>query len=562
MIFSPVLSGTGLVGYQYLVETRDEQIERLADSSIVQRETENFAEKLSEVQSVDDLLADRDLLSVVLGAFSLQDEIGSTGLLRQVLEADPFDSTSLPNQLSDSRYLELATAFNFGGEGGPQLSGLIATDPVVEELAEYDDVDAFLAPERSQDRLVLRETLAHFDIEEFSSNTLFLKKVLESDLSDPSSFVNRLGNDKLVSFAEAFDYQGKQEAALQDTSTIYGFADAFGDEAANLQSVDDLFDRPDMLQAALGLFGLDGAEEDLDYLRDVFNSDLDDENSVANLAEDNRFAALAGAFEFPDRVEHAALIAATPEGEEPPAAFDGLLEKMVEAADEPLEEASDFFGNFGFLLNAKDFFGLEFFQIDPDRTNDSQNVYEQDYMRRVLESDLSDPNSFANFVSQRDPKFEVFARAFDIPQPVDEEVIEYPDGFAQEILDRYLNQEFLESVGNADPTMRFALAFEPGLESIVQSGSTNDSNWFSIIASNPLREVFEVVLNLPSTFGALDIDRQVSDLQERTEAFFGTSVVSELLEDEIVETIRDRYLSLSAAESTTGTNGVLLSLFA
>lgn len=565
MNFTPVLSGTGLVGYNFLVRTRDEQQERLAQDAVIQRETEGFVENLANIRTVDDLLADRNALTVALGAFGLQDEIGNTGLLRQVLEADPSDSDSLPNRLSDTRYLELATAFNFGGEGGPQLEGATGTaSAVVEQLGNYQTPDDLLLSDSSQDRAVLRQALAHFDLEQFSRNTDFLRSVLESDPADPNSFVNRMSNENLVRFAEAFDFAGKQASAPQGETTIYSFADAFRDEAANLESVDDLFDRPDLLEAALDLFGLEEAGDDLDYLRDVFNSDLDDENSVANLAEDPRFAALAGAFEFPDREAHAALIAATPDGEEPPEPFEGKLEDMINAAGEPLEEAGDYFVNFGFLLNAPDFFGLEFFDINEDVRGTTQNAYERDYLQRVLESDLSDPNSFANFVGARDPRFETFARAFDIPQPVTEEVFEYPDGFAQAILDRYLDQEFLTSVGEADPTMRFALGFEPGLESVVATTDNNDAQWFSVLASNPLREVFEVVLGLPSSFGALDIDRQARDIQDRTEAFFGTSDLSELLESENIETIRNRYLAQSSLDSSAGggTSSVLLSLFA
>ena len=314
MNFTPVLSGTGLVGYNYLVRTREEQQERLAQDAVIQRETEGFLESLENIRSADDLLADRNALAVALGAFGLQDEIGNTGLLRQVLEADPNDSESLPNQLSDTRYLELAIAFNFGGEGGPQLDGVTGTvNAVVEELGNYQTADDLLLSDSSQDRAVLRQALAHFDLEQFSRNTDFLRSVLESDPSDPNSFVNRMSNENLVRFAEAFDTVGKQAASPEAETTIYSFADAFRDEVADLQSVDDLFDRPDLLVAALDLFGLEESEEDLDYLRAVFESDLDDENSVANTAEDPRFAALAGAFEFPARAERAALIAATPE---------------------------------------------------------------------------------------------------------------------------------------------------------------------------------------------------------------------------------------------------------
>ena len=561
MDFFPVISGSGLAGYNYIVRTRDEQQQRLSESSVIQRQTDGFVEKLNNVKTVDDLFADRDVLTVVLGAFGLQDQIGNTGLLRQVLEADPSDSASLPNRLPDTRFLDLATAFNFGGEGGPQLSGLAGGDPVRDQLANYSDVDSLLLSDRSQDRAVLRQALAQYDLERFANNTDFLRSVLESDPADPTSFVNRMSDPNLVRFAEAFDLHGKQQTANAGGATIYNFADTFRNETANLQSVDDLFNRPDLLDAALELFDLEDADQDLDYLRDVLNSDLDDENSVANQAEDPRFAALAGAFEFPDRAARAAEIAATPVGDVPPGPYEGLLERMIEASDEPLDTSRDYFRNFGFLLYAPDFFGLEFFQINTELRGMSQNEFEQDYLSSILESDLSDPNSFANFVSERRPLVGVFARAFDLPPPDQEVTFEYPDGFAQEILDRYISQEFLTSVGDSDATLRFALEFEPNLEAVVQSGDNNDAHWFSILASNPLREVFETVLGLPDSFAALDIDRQADDIRARTESFFGTENVAELFEGDRIENIRNRYLSQSQLTVAPADN-VLLGLFA
>ncbi len=575
MTFTPVFAGSGLVGYNHLVRTREEQQQRLAESPVAKRETEGFVEKLNDIRSVDDLLANRNVLSVVLGAFGLQDDIGNTGLLRKVLEADPSDSNSLPNRLPDSRYLDLATAFNFGGEGGAQLDSLIRVSPVVQQLADYDDVDVFLAGEKSQDRAVFRETMAHFEIEKYANNKFFLKTVLESDLDDPNSFANRQTDPNLLRFAQAFDLKGKSTVPPAGEATLYSFADAIRDEVPNLLSADDLLERPAALSQALDLFGIEGLDlspvedsatgelvdsADLIFLRDVLNSDLDDENSVANQAEDKRFAALAGAFEFPARVEHAALVAATPDGEEPPEAFDGRLEKILDGVDEPLEDVAGYTRNFDFLLNAPDFFGLEFTQVS-SASGTSQVSYERDYLERVLGSDLSDPNSFGSFVGRKDPRFENFAKAFDIPQPVTETVYEYPEGFGQAILDRYLDEEFLSAVGEEDPTLRFALGFEPGLESIVNAGGTNNAHWFSILASNPLREVFEAVLNLPSSFGALDIDRQADDMKERTKALFGTDVVADLLGTDSIESMRNRYLALGGSGSAPTSDNVLLGLF-
>ncbi|WP_282077820.1 DUF1217 domain-containing protein [Epibacterium ulvae] len=564
MTFSPIITGPGIIGYRYLTETRESQQAVLAESAEVSRLTDGFVEELNSIETADQLLANRDVLTVVLGSFGLQDDIGNFGLLKRVLESDLSDSSSLANRMPDTRYLELARAFNFVGEGGPSLAVLEVSNPARDQLARFETADDLLNATSFADRNVLNDVLEQFGLEQYAANTNFLKRVLESDPDEVGSFTNRLADTGLIEFSRAFNNVEKEAERAKYDNTIYRFAELFEDEAANIKTVDDLFAKPELLDEALNLFGVSRAADRADFLRDVLDSDLDDENSFVNQQEDPRYFALASAFEFHERSEREAFIATFAEDDEDrPRPFESNLEKMVEAINDlpaPLEEPQQFLESFSVLLSAKDFFGLEFSSADNDPRFANQGELEAFQYDKIFSSDRNDPFSFVNVKS--DPRFRVLAGAFNF-QPPQEDTFTYPDGFAEKILENYLDEEFVISVGEVDPTQRFALAFEPGVTEIVDGASSEDSEWFSVIASNPLREVFQTIFGLPDSFGTLDVDQQVTDLKARAQSQFGVTSVSGLIDGGHIDTIRTRYLSIASITNPPSTvSSPLLSLFA
>lgn len=114
MTFIPALPLTGYAGWKFLARTREAQQATLAASPVMQTNEAYFREKIGGIRSAEALVEDRRLLTVALGAFGLDDDINSKYFVRKVLEGSTFDPQSLPNKLSDKRYVELAKAFGFG----------------------------------------------------------------------------------------------------------------------------------------------------------------------------------------------------------------------------------------------------------------------------------------------------------------------------------------------------------------------------------------------------------------------------------------------------------------
>ena len=121
MSFQPVLPMGGLAGWSFLQRTLDTQMEAHARAPERVRASDHFRASIANVISPEDLLADRRLRQVALGAFGLQDDIDNIAFIRRVLEDGPDKQDGLPNRLSDKRYLSLAQAFAFAEGESPAL---------------------------------------------------------------------------------------------------------------------------------------------------------------------------------------------------------------------------------------------------------------------------------------------------------------------------------------------------------------------------------------------------------------------------------------------------------
>ena len=114
MTFQPVVPMSGYSGWLFLQRTGDAQREAFKESSDVVRVTDNFREKIGSIQTAEELVNDRELLSVALGAFGLEDDLDNKFFIRKILEEGTIDTDALANKLSDSSYADLSEAFGFG----------------------------------------------------------------------------------------------------------------------------------------------------------------------------------------------------------------------------------------------------------------------------------------------------------------------------------------------------------------------------------------------------------------------------------------------------------------
>ena len=113
MTFQPAIPLGGLAGWSFLNRTREAQQEAFASSTVVQRNLDYFRENIGEVTSAEDLVNDRRLLEVALGAFGLSDDINNKFFIQKVLSEGVDDDESFANRLADKRYAAMSEAFGF-----------------------------------------------------------------------------------------------------------------------------------------------------------------------------------------------------------------------------------------------------------------------------------------------------------------------------------------------------------------------------------------------------------------------------------------------------------------
>ncbi len=118
-MFQPIVPVSGLTGWIFLNSTLDKQTEAFNGSPEIVRDTDYFEAQIGEITTAKQLVSDRRLLRVALGAFGLGDDIDNQYLIRKILEEGVENPTALANKLSDDRYKQFSAAFGFGSLSPP-----------------------------------------------------------------------------------------------------------------------------------------------------------------------------------------------------------------------------------------------------------------------------------------------------------------------------------------------------------------------------------------------------------------------------------------------------------
>ncbi len=228
MSYQPVIPYGGMAGWAFLQRTQEAQQEAFEQSPVIQRDTEYFLEKIGKINTAEELVSDRRLLSVALGAFGLDEDIDNTYFIRKVLEDGTLETDALANKLSDSRYYDFSKAFGFGDYGIPrtQISdfGLAIVDSYMERQFEVaignqdTDMRLMLSLKRDLGAIVDKSTSDAGKWYSIMGNTA-LRTVFETAFGLPKSFATLDIDEQLKIFQDKADtYLGE--------STVDQFADS------------------------------------------------------------------------------------------------------------------------------------------------------------------------------------------------------------------------------------------------------------------------------------------------------------------------------------------------
>jgi hypothetical protein len=98
----------------------DTQKAAFVASPSLARDQEYFRAKIGTITTAEELVSDRRLLGVALGAFGLDADINNKFFIRKVLEDGTQDTAALANRLADKQYRAFSAEFGFGDFAVPR----------------------------------------------------------------------------------------------------------------------------------------------------------------------------------------------------------------------------------------------------------------------------------------------------------------------------------------------------------------------------------------------------------------------------------------------------------
>lgn len=177
------------------------------------------------------------------------------------------------------------------------------------------------------------------------------------------------------------------------------------------------------------------------------------------------------------------------------------------------------------------------FGLDADLPNKA-------FVEKVLSEGSLDEDAFSHRLSDKRYLKMAVEFGFDLGTPSTK-----LSDFSGKIAEAYKGRQFEIAVGEADDNMRLGLTVQRDLTDIASNDMSENSKWFTIMGNPPLRSVFDTVFNLPSSFGALDLDRQLEVFQERSNRQFGSSDPSIFANPEKQEELIQKFLIQSQVQS-------------
>jgi len=301
------------------------------------------------------------------------------------------------------------------------------TEHYLANIGKVKSVDDFLSDEK-----LFKYAMRAYGLEDMTYAKAFMRKVLESDINDSSSFVNKLSDKRYVEFARAYRFMpdggldlgltAAQDASSGDAmiglysqqrilkgETAQTQAASYQSRIGSITSVDQLLADEKLFKFALTAYGIDANLASVSKMRNVLTSDLSDPGSVANVYGGN-YQKLAAAFSF----ESDGSVAGGGSAQTSEQTQQTML-AYYEATDTDASPAaanfktSYFSASMAGITNVDDLVNNAFLRdyvataagLDPVYTNAAK-------VREILVSDLSDPASAAN----QNSVFKAVAQAF------------------------------------------------------------------------------------------------------------------------------------------------------
>ncbi|SCX04163.1 hypothetical protein DSM25558_0628 [Agrobacterium sp. DSM 25558] len=565
-----------------------------AEETSLKTESTYFAAQIGKVTDLDSLVNNSRLRTYMLDAVGLDSSYTSKSYLKQVLTSDLDDPDSVANQAKNPAWKKLAEAFNFNTDGS--VDGSMQTTDQTEDLKldyiynkstfpsdtladankrywEKNIATVTTAKDLVADTRMLDYVKTAFDL----NPTIMASSV--ASLMSSENFATTYGNTKLLDYFN-FETDGTladgntSQTTTQTTDINKLYKTAFVkeqstavDEAisnyetrvAGFTSLDDFFvsnkkddDKKndsvtEVWDVALRAFGIDPDEVSQSELKRVLTSDVTDKKSYVNSLKDDRFVELNKAFNFTTDGGLKAPVLAQSEGITDRYASDyesakvrGLTGKAKEAAIDKADKETEYYKEqMKTVTSVKDLLSdsrltnyiLEANGVDPETMT-------SDELKKMFSSDLSDPKSYVNSLS--DNKFSEIVASFnfDAEGNLTSDAVSggQQRGAVLETTNHYIRQTLEEDQGESNQGVRLALYFERMAPTI--------SSAYGFLSDDALFQFVKTAFSLPDSIANMDVDKQAKLVTSNID-------ISKLQDPDYITKILKRYTSLYDVQNST-----------
>ncbi|ESW77720.1 hypothetical protein X773_22530 [Mesorhizobium sp. LSJC285A00] len=535
--------------YQLIARDIPKAIDRIEAEPITKRDTDYYLANIGSVKSIDDFVKNDRLFKYAMKAFGLGDMAYAKAFMVKALKEGVSDSDSFANKLSDKRYAEFVSAFNFAALGanatsynsaqqgvtnnyglqvsvGPSQNGFTyykgETSYYLSNISNVKSIDDLMGNDR-----LLTYAMAAFGLDADAEPAATVRAMLEGGVTDPNSPANTSTNKGYAAFVAAFDFaqygdqatardavqQAVPKAVIGGTGPllvkptaqyIKGEADYYAANISKVKSIEDLLKDKRLLTFAMAAYGLDASTQTTKQIRTMVNGGVTDPLSPANLLTDKSYANFVSAFDFAQYGDQTttrdAVLKTTPKLYTTESSL-GLIKPNADAVQ---AETSYYLANITKVKSVDDLmadsrlynYALSASGLDPATTN-------KDLVSDVLEGGVRDPASVANKLSNEayarlatSLNFEAYGEAATTRSPSQ-----------QPVVDKYMRQTLEEDAGKTNEGVRLALYFERKASTI--------TNWYDVLADTALASVVRTAIGLPDSFAAADIDKQAQAFEAK-----------------------------------------------
>ncbi|WP_306432350.1 DUF1217 domain-containing protein [Tropicibacter sp. Alg240-R139] len=201
-----------------------------------------------------------------------------------------------------------------------------------------------------------------------------------------------------------------------------------------------------------------------------------------------------------------------------------------------VKSASDLVSNRRLLSVALGAFGLQ------------DDIDSKFFVQKILQDGTKSDDALANRLA--DARYQKFSDAFGFG-PGEVRKTGLQTNMAEVV--RLSNLEAFEaSVGEQEGSMRIALFAQRELHELASQPISDDAKWFNLMGQPPLRQMFEVALGLPSSFGQINLDKQLGVFREKLQAVTGSSELTQFTDPDGLEKITTRYLARAQINELSG----------